>query len=237
MLFFPILMMGQENDSFVLSMTSVQIKMGHEAQFSEGMKMYNKCYKENGGEDSWNVWRRVQGKNSVVGITSMMDNWAEMDDQNEEAGNKCRHIFPGFIMPHIDGYESSMATFMPKISRDENNSNDKVWVTYFRVKNSSDFMDVVKTVSGAVKSAEGDERGYWYSFAGGGTSSPDYMVVWGFDKYADMDKDQEGVWELCEKKHGKKKTDELREKFRNSVEESWSYMWDKSEELSYTMEE
>ena len=232
----PIMMMGQENESKILSLTHVKVKLGHEAQFFEGMKMYKKCYGENGGEDGWNAWRRVQGKNMVVAVSSMMDNWAAMDDDNDEASNKCRNLFNGFIMPHVDGYESSFARTMPNISNDSDNNKDKVWVTYFRVNNSTKFMDVIKTVSGAVKESEGDERAYWYGFSGGGPSSADYMVVWPFEKYADLDKDQEGVWELCEKKHGKKKTEELRETFRNSLDDSWAFMYDKSDELSFAKE-
>ena len=236
MILLPLIVIGQNEDTRILNLTHVKVKMGHEAQFAEGMKMYKKCYKENGGEDYYGVWRRVQGKNSVMAFTSSEDNWAGMDDQNDEAGNKCRHLFSDFLMPHMAGYDYSIATFMPKISKDENNSLDKAWVTYFRVKNSSDFMDVIKIVSESVKAAEGDERAYWYGFAGGGTSSPDYMVVWPFDKYADLDKDQDGVWELVEKKHGKKKLDEVREKFRNSLDDVWSYIYDRSEDLSYSKE-
>lgn len=229
----PFFLMGQ-NESIINNITHIQVKMGHEAQFAEGVKMYKKCYEENNGEGTWNFWRRVQGANTVYAVTDTMENWAEMDDENDEAGNSCRSIFPSFILPHMESVDYMISETMPEISNDSQEGKDKVWVTYFRVENSTDFMEVVKALSGEIKKAEGDERGYWYSVAGGSTDSPDYLVAWPFDKYADLDVDMDGVWKIYEKAHGKKKTEEMRNKFRNALDDSWSYIYDKSDDLSKT---
>lgn len=232
----PIFLLAQ-NDTKIINLTQVNVKMGHEMQFMEGMKMYKKCYVDNNGSNEWNAWRQVQGKNMTMAFTDTMDKWAEMDDQSDPAGNTCRTMFNEFIMPHVAGYESSMATTMPDVSPSEAVSTDKVWVTYFRVNNSSDFMDAIKTVSSAMKEVEGQPRGYWYAFAGGGSDSADYMVAWPFENYADLDVEMDGVWEVCAKKHGQKKTDEVRAKFRASLDDSWAYIYDKSEDLTYSKAE
>jgi len=123
---------------------------------------------------------------------------------------------------------------MPEISKDVSLKFEKGWVTYFRVNRSMDFMTMVKELSGEIKKAEGDERGYWYSVAGGSSKDADYMVVWPFDKYADLDKSQDGVWKVYEKAHGKKKADEMRKQWNMTVADSWSYIYDRSESMSYS---
>jgi hypothetical protein len=234
LLIVPFILLGQDNTSNITNLTHIEVKMGHEAQFVEGVKMYNKCYSENGGEGKWNFWRRVQGSNTVYAVTDMMENWAEMDDENDEAHSKCRGLFPDFILPHMEKTHYMIAESIPEISNDSTEPQDKVWVTYFRVKNTSDFKSVIKSISGEIKKVEGDERAYWYSIAGGSSKAPDYMVAWPFDKYADLDKNMDGVWKIYENANGKKKTEEMRETYRNAVDDSWSYMYDKSENMSKT---
>lgn len=228
----PLFLLGQ-NPEHIINLTHINVKMGHEAQFAEGVKMYNKCYAENGGENTWNFWSRVQGKNTVYAVTTMMDNWAEMDDGGGgEANKNCMNMFPTFIMPHMESTHYMITESIPEISNDSTNPMDKAWVTYFRVNSSSSFMSIVKAISAEIKKAEGDERGYWYSVAGGSPKDADYLVVWPFNKYADLDASQDGVWKVYEKAQGKKKTDEMRMKWNKAVAESWSYIYDKSDEMS-----
>jgi hypothetical protein len=228
----PFFLLGQDNASFIENLTHIKVKMGHEAQFAEGVKMYKECYAENGGTDTWNFWSRLQGKGTVYAVTSMMDNWAEMDKEPDAASGMCRAMFPSFISPHMEEVYTSITSYMPEISNDSPGSMDKVWVTYFQVKDNQEFMTVIKALSAEIKKAEGDERGYWYSFEGGSKDSPDYLVAWPFDKYADLDKDMDGVWTVYENAHGKKKTAEMRAMYRNAVEDSWGYIYDKSDSMS-----
>ena len=228
----PFFLLGQEDANHLSNLTHIKVKMGHEAQFIEGVKMYKKCYAENGGEDKWNFWRRIQGKGTVYAVTSMMDNWAELDEERDDASKKCRSVFPSFLAPHMEESYRAITSFMPDISNNSTDPASKVWVTYFKVKNSADFMAVVKAVSGQIKKVEGDERAYWYAFEGGSKEAPDYLVAWPFDKYADLDKDMDGVWKIYENEHGKKKTEQLRAKFRNAVDDAWGYIYDKNDAMS-----
>ncbi len=230
----PFFLIGQDDANHISNLTHIKVKMGHEAQFVEGVKMYKKCYAESGGDDTWNFWSRVQGKGTVYAVTSRMANWAEMDEDRDDAAEKCRTMFPSFISPHMEESYASITSFIPEISNDSGDPTDKVWVTYFKVKNSRDFMSVIKAVSGEIKKKEGDERVYWYDFEGGSKESPDYLYAMPFDKFADLDKDMENVWKIYEDAQGKKKTEEMRAKIGNAIDDSWGYIYDKSDVMSKT---
>ena len=230
----PFFMFGQEDSNYLDNLTHIKVKMGHEAQFAEGVKMYKKCYSENGGEDNWTFWRRIQGKGTVYAVTSQMANWAEMDKDPDAAANQCRSMFPMFLAPHMEETWTSITSFMPEISNDSQSPSDKVWVTYFKVKNTTDFMTVIKAMTAEIKKAEGDERGYWYAFEGGSKDAPNYLVAWPFETYADLDKDMDSVWKVYENAHGKKKTDQMKAMYRNAVSDDWGYIYDSSEDMSKT---
>ncbi len=228
----PFLLFSQSDESILLNMSKITVKMGHDAQFAEGVKMYKKCYKENDGDGNWNSWKRVQGKGNVYIFTDAMKNWAEMDDSSDPAGKACRNIIVNFVRPHIKSIDYNIASSMPKISREPMQDAKLVWVTFFKVKNGTAFNEVVNEVSIALKKIEGSERGFWYNVVGGGAYMADYFVSTPFTKFADLDTDVDSVWKVYEKVNGKKKTDAARAKFRASVLDVWSYMYSLKEELS-----
>ena len=231
----PFFLMGQDDvPSVINNVTHIKVKMGHDAQFVEGVQKYKKCYADAGGDGTWNFWNRVQGTSSVYAVTDSMENWAEMDEGPDEASGKCRDLMMESILPHMKDLNYMITASMPEISRDSDDPASKVWVTYFRVSNSGDFMDVVKAVSGEVKKAEGDERAYWYAVQGGSEKDADYLVAWPFEKYADLDEDRDGVWAVYSKAHGDEKTAEMRAKFRAAVDDSWSYIYSKNMDMSKT---
>ena len=232
MLLLPLMVTAQNFEEALLSMSVITVKQGHNPQFLEGVSKWKDCYVENKGTNQWNFWSRVQGEGSVYGLTGWMSNWAEMDKE-DPASEKCYMTAVNFIIPHVEKTEYNIAGTIPDWSKKTMASDTKlVWVTYFRVKNGTDFSEIVKDVSGTVRATEGDARGQWYSFAGGGEQSPDYMVVSSFSSYAELDKDQDGPFKVYENVHGKKKSDALREKWRNAVDNSWSYIWSLNEKLS-----
>jgi len=228
----PMLALSQNDESKLLSMSEITVKPGHESQFIAGVKMWKECYLENKGTDKFNVWRRVQGEGVLYVLTGMMDNWAEMD-KKDEAGKECRAKVIDFIMPHVEKVNYSIARTMPELSKIATSEGTKlVWVTFFRVENSTVFREGIKEIGSAIKAVEGTLRGTWYNFMGGGPDSPDYMVSTAFKGYADLDIKRDGVWKIYENKNGKKKTDDLRGKMMASLENSWSYLYSLNEELS-----
>lgn len=228
----PMFAFSQNDGSKLLNMSEITLKPGHESQFIAGVKMWKECYLENKGTDKFNVWRRVQGEGIMYVLTGMMDNWAEMDKE-DAAGKECRMKVLDFIMPHVEKVNYNIARTMPEVSKATPSEGTKlVWVSFFRVENGTVFNDVIKETASVRKSAEGSVRGTWYSFAGGGPDSPDYMLSTPYKGYADMDITRDGVWKIYENKHGKKKTDETRAKFRASIENSWAYLYSLNEELS-----
>lgn len=230
----PIVMLSQNNESFLLNLSEITVKSGHDAQFMEGVKSYKKCYNDNEGKDKWNMWRRLQGEGSVYTFTSTMANWAEMDDDNDPAGKECRMKVVNLIMPHVKSVHYNIARSMPSFSRSTGMPEDTkvVWVYNVKTKNSTSFKEVVEEISKSVVKAEGDNRGTWYSVAGGAPEVADYFIGIPFKNFADMDVERDGVWKIYEKAHGKTKTKELRAKMRAAISSDWSYIYTLNKELS-----
>ena len=231
-LLIPMLALAQNDGGKLLNMSEITLKPGHESQFIAGVKMWKECYLEQKGTDKFNVWRRVQGEGIMYVLTGLMDNWAEMDKE-DAAGKECRMKVLDFIMPHVEKVNYNIARTMPEVSKSTPSEGTKlVWVSFFRVDNGVVFNEIIKETSSLLRSVEGTPRGTWYTFAGGGPDSPDYMVSTPYKGYADLDVTRDGIWKIYEKKNGKKKTDEIRAKFRASIENSWAYLYSLNEELS-----
>lgn len=228
---FPLATTAQDKKGELLNVSEITVKFGHESQFIEGVKLFNECYLKNKGTDHWNIWRRVQGNGTVYVLAGPMVNWAEMD-KKDPAGDACRQIVNDFILPNVESTSYSIAQNMPKISSTPVAGNKLIWVTFFNVKNSVDFKDFITTMEDAIKTTEGNYRGYWYQLVGGGPESANYFITEPFKGFADLDKDRDGIWKIYEKVNGKKAADALRIKSRNAIDKSWSYMYTLSEDLS-----
>ncbi|WP_341215039.1 hypothetical protein [uncultured Wocania sp.] len=234
LLLLPMLLVAQQNESILLNLSEITVKPGHNAQFIQGVKAWKECYLENNGEDKWNMWKRLQGEGSVYTMTSVMANWAEMDEKGDDAGKECRMIVVNLIMPHVKSIHYNLARSLPKLSRSSPMPEDTglVWVYNVQVNNSTDFNHVISETSKAIKNAEGDGRGTWYSTIGGAPEVSDYFVGIPFKNFAELDVERDGVWKVYEKANGKKKTDELRAKFRACVDNDWAYIYTLNKELS-----
>ena len=222
----------QAQNKFILSTTEFTVKNGHASQFEEGIKAWKDCYLENKGEWTWTLWKRYNGKGSAYVMASNMANWAEMDDENDEAGKKCRQIAIDKIIPHIESAEDNFAASMPEISKTGVTEWNIIWVTFFRVDNSTIFNATIKEISDIMAKTEGDKRGYWYSTAGGGPDSPNFYVTTPYKNFAALDVERDGVWTLVEKAKGKDATEKMRADFRSAVSNSWSYIYKRMGELS-----
>lgn len=232
LLLLPIATTAQDTKSTLLNISEITVKPGHEAQFTEGVKLYKECYLKNKGTDHWNMWHRVQGKGSVYVLTGPMAKWADMD-KKDPAGEACIQTVRDFILPNVESIEYNIAQTMPELSMKPMDSTKLISVTFFKVKNSTDFNDVIKGVSSALKTTEGNNRDYWYRLRGGAPETADYFVTTPFKGFADLDIDRDGVWKVYEKVNGKKAADALRTKFRGAVDKMWSYMYTLNVDLSY----
>lgn len=223
---------AEAQEKFILSMTEFTVKNGHEQQFEEGVKAWKACYLENNGEWTWTMWKRYNGTGSVYGITSRMANWAELDDENDEAGKKCWQIALDKIVPHVESRKENYVNSIPEFSKVGAYEWGVVWVTYFQVENSTIFRETISEISGIMEKTEGDKRGQWYSAAGGGPDVADYFVVTPFKNFAAMDVERDGVWEMVEKAIGEEETGKMRADFRVAVSDMWSYIYKRMGDLS-----
>lgn len=230
LLMLPLTTQAQEDESYIMNTTQFTIKFGHDSDFTEGVKKWNKCYKDNKGTESWNVWHRLQGKGNVYVLTSYMRNWAEMS-KTDEAGKACLSIAKDLIIPHIENSEFNTNRFIPDYSRKTNlEGMSIVWVYNFKVNNSLAFNEVVKDVTTTIAKKEGGNRGYWYSVMAG--QGANYFVSTPFKGFADLDTDTDTVWKVYESVHGAAKTKEIRKKFNAALEDAWSYAYTLETELS-----
>lgn len=221
---------AQEDDNIILTTSEFTIKYGQDANFNDGVKKWNKCYKENGGKDTWRVWKRLQGTGSVYIMASFLDNWAEMDS-SDPASKACSGIAYSSIIPHIESSSFYTNKYMPEPSRKEGlGDNTIVWVYSFKVNNSMAFNEVVKDVTSTVSKKEGDNRGYWYSVIGG--QAADYFISVPLKDFAALDTQTDSVWKVYESVHGAKKTKETREKFSASLDDAWDYTYTLMKDLS-----
>lgn len=222
---------AQNNDKALMNVTEITVKQGHNSQFIEGVKQWKECYLENKGEDKWNMWKRVQGEGNVYVMTGIMNTWSEMDKE-DSAGKDCYLTLVNFIMPHVEKVNYSIAQRMPEFSRGPNEDTKLVWVTFFKVNNTPDFMEIITAVTGAIKAKEGSVRAWWYSYMGGAADAPDFMVSTPYKGFADLDITRDSPAKVYENAVGKKKADEMREKWRAAVSDSWSYIYTLNSELS-----
>jgi len=226
----PTTTQAQEDESYIMELNEYTIKFGENSKFTEGVKKWNKCYKDNKGTNTWNVWHRLQGKGNVYVMSSAIENWAKMDE-SDAAGKACGAIALNFIIPHIESAEVSTTRSMPEYSNKENlGDNTIVWVTNFKVNDSEMFREAVNEMSSAIKKKEGDARGWWFRYMGGEAGR--YMVSTPFKDFADLDTDTENIWKLYEAANGKTKTKDLKEKFKSVIDEQWSYTYTLEKELS-----
>ena len=223
---------ARAQEKFILSMTEFTIKNGHERQFENGIKQWKECYLENKGEWTWTMWKRYNGKGAVYGITSRHAKWAELDNENDDAGKKCWQIAIDNIIPHVESIEDNFATSMPEISRAGASEWGVIWVHQFKVENSTIFNNTIKEISELFKKAEGDNRGYWYRSNGGSPERADYFVVTPYKNFADMDVERDGVWKMVENAKGKEATEKMRADFRSSLNDEWSYMYKRMDDMS-----
>ncbi|WP_299124007.1 hypothetical protein [uncultured Winogradskyella sp.] len=226
----PTTMQAQEAESDIMELTEYTIKFGENSKFTEGVKKWKKCYKDNNGTGTWNTWHRLQGKGNVYVVSNRFENWAEMDE-SDAAGKACGAVALEFILPHIESTEVNMTRSIPEFSRKEGlGDNTVVWVTSFKVNDDKAFNEAVDEMSSAISKKEGDKRGYWYRYMGG--EAGDYFVSTPFKDFADLDTDRESIWKLYEGANGKTKTEALRQKFKDVIDEQWSYTYTLESELS-----
>lgn len=223
----------EEPAGHMLSLLEIHVKGGHDSDFRAGIAAWKECYIENEGTGTWNVWRRQQGQGNVYVVAFRMDSWADLDTP-DEAAQGCQEIALDQITPYTltEKNTNSYASSMPKVSR-TGPGGDVIWVSSFRTADSRLMTDVVRKVSSAIKEAEGDNRGYWYSMAGGHEKAADYFVTSPFENFAALDMERDGVWEIVTKVHGEEEAERLRSDFMKSLDAGWSYLYRRNADLSH----
>lgn len=225
----------EEDESYILEMTEVGIKLGHEAKFRDAVKPFNACIVENDADADWSAWRNVGGDGTTYWFVSTMTGWAEMDSP-DQAGMKCWPEHVDNIMPHVSSISTSFARPMPDWSGDAEGYN-VVRLHQFRVDDGSAFREAVGAITSILKEAEHEHLGSWYDMIGNSSNEPDYFVVSHYDNFAAMDEDRAGPYSVVREHAGEERADELWEQFGDALHDDWEYfhvMLRRDTELSHS---
>ena len=231
-LFLPFISVSQSVEDAILTLTEFKIKTGHTAQFEDGIKKWKDCYNDNGGDSSWGFWSRVQGEGNVYIVTNFIENWATMD-YSEQHNDSCSVIVSDYIMPYVESTTYNITCTIPEWSKENFEGDTKiVWSTFIRVKDKRAFGEVMKEITSVTSENYGELKGIWYKFKGGDKDEAHYMISEHFENYTDLGNYIEGPFEMYAKIKGEKKANDLLDKWNNSLENSWSYIWEHNMELS-----
>lgn len=226
---------AQETKGRILEMSAFTIKNGQGMAFANGTEQWVKCYGENGGKDVLNGWWEMNGDASVFVLTSMIPNFAALDDTGDDAGKACRHIAQNLILPYVESSTRGMMRHLPEWSSATMPESSVVWATSFKIKMGMGrtFRDVVKEVQELSGSKELMPHNHWYRAVGGGRDAADYMLVTHYDNFAGMDEEGKKVWEKVRAKLGDEAGYALQDKFTSCLEDSWSHIYKKAKDSSY----
>jgi len=213
--------LAQEENDYILEVTEIGVKLGHDMKFREGVKAYMACYAENGGQGSWSVWRNVDGKGGVYHIVSDLANWAEMDTP-DEAGRECWPTIEEQVSPHMTSVSTSFSRPMPEWSGDAE-GYDVVRLHRFRVDDAELFQETVGAITSIMKESDYEHIGAWYDVINNDSNEPDYFVVAHYDNFAAMDEDRAGPYAVVAESGGEARADELWEQFGEALHDDWEY--------------
>jgi hypothetical protein len=223
-----------ENEPMLLSISEFTVKLGHNFAFQEGVKAWKSCYLENGGSWTWNMWNRMNGEGTVYYLTSYHASWSEFAAE-DSAGQACYRQAAELIMPAVEKVEDHFSWTKPEWSMTPGDGNNTVVeVAYFRLKNWGLFNSLASEVMKIIEEAEGSKRSMWYESHGGGPDTFHYMNVFPYENMEALDDPFESAWAIVAEQEGEEKRNELLEDYRNSVENSWMYMFRLNEEMSHS---
>lgn len=228
----------EEDGAYILEVTTVGVKIGHEMKFREAVKAYHQCLKDREYEGSWTAWRNVGGEGIEYHFVSTMDNWAELDSP-DEIGRTCWRENHEALTSHVNSVARSFARPLSDWSGDAEGFT-VVRLHHFRVDDNSDFRDTVGAITDIMKEAGYAHMGSWYENIGNDSNEPDYFVVEHFDDFAAMDEDRAGPYDAVVEAAGQERADELWEQFGNSLRDDWEYATDllrREDDLSHSNED
>lgn len=215
-------LVAQETPVRMLEVTEIEVKLGHEMKFREGVKAYMQCYEEKDGAGNWSAWRNVGGSGTSYHIVSSHSSWAELG-QTDAVRNACWSIIDEQVTPHVNSVSTSFARHMPDWSGTPGNDNTIVRLHQFRVEDGEKFREAVGAITTIMKEAEYPHMGSWYDMIGNSSDEPDYFVVAYYKDFAAMDEDRDGSYEAVKAAAGEERADALWDDFGDALTDDWEY--------------
>lgn len=213
----------------VLSLYHVEVKHGHARQWREGIQALKACYTEQKGESGWWTWSRQDGPGTVYTVAVSSPNWADFDKSDDKM-RACYSIFDEKVNPH----EITVSTQFMRPHRDlfQKASGPIARVTGLVLNDYDKFMEVAKAVTDT-SNAEKKAPREWYNTVGGTSDTEDVIIIRRYANFAALDEDDEGLWDMMTRVHGEEKAKELRAQATESIDSSWTYLYEYKPDLSY----
>jgi hypothetical protein len=229
--------MADDHDDYLLDILRIEVKIGHDMKFREGVKAYMDCYAKAGGESRWSTWAGMDGDGIVYHVVSRMDGWAELDEK-DEAEMKCWPVIGEQVAPHMASINTTYAKRLPDWSAKESD-DDKTTVVRlhnFKVDDRRKFRAAIGTVTGIMEATKYEHMGTWYAVQGGGRDVADYFVVESYNNFTAMDDDRAGPYKTLSEHAGEDSAELVWDQYLDSLEEEdgyWSELMRYDEGLSH----
>lgn len=218
----------------VMQLIHIELKHGHDGPWRAAIKDFKACYEKAGGKRTWTAWRRLNGAGTVYTVVTSNANWAALDQRDEAMGG-CYPAMMEATTPH----EASVSEEFVRPNNDFSRpiDGDVVRVIGLMIDDYAGFMAAAGEINKTLKDADAGPHLLWMEVEGGPADAADMQIVMGYDNFAAMDVEVEGVWAVVERIHGKDKMLELRKAVQASVDDSWTYLYKRDGELSLQREE
>jgi hypothetical protein len=105
-----------EDESYILLINHYNVAPEHINEFMAGGEAWKKCYLENGGTETWTIWRRMQGEGITFTFTKPFANWQHFFAGEEAVGEERSKQLQNDFINSVDEMWSYLYAQLPDLS-------------------------------------------------------------------------------------------------------------------------
>jgi hypothetical protein len=210
--------------------------------YEAGVKSFNKCLAEHGSKVTWTAWSHETGDTYQYSYVSEPVTWADFDGMHVQ-DQPCTAVWQSAANPHMKSETSAFMEVKPEISYtgkdDMGATNRLMGVTLLKLKRGheahEDFMAVAKKIAAAAAKTNWSNHYTFVEVMAADRGAPDFIVTGTAKNWADYGKDpDQPMWKMVEGAYGKADAAAMRKSLTGAIEESWSHVDSRNNDLTYT---